>query len=71
MAYTQSDLDALDRAIASGELSVEVAGRKVVYRSADDLLKLRATVSQLLTQAATPVGNRAAKHFTFATLRER
>lgn len=30
MAFSQSDLDSIDAAIASGELSVEVQGRKVV-----------------------------------------
>ena len=35
MAHTQADLDAVKAAIASGEQSVEMNGRKVVYRTLD------------------------------------
>lgn len=52
MAYTQADLDSLDRAIASGALSLELAGRKVTYRSIDQLLKARDHVASLLAQAS-------------------
>lgn len=41
MAFTQSDLDAIDAAIASGELTVSHNGRTVTYRSMDDLIKAR------------------------------
>ena len=39
MAMTEADVDALKRALASGELEVTYLGRKTVYRSVDDLLK--------------------------------
>jgi hypothetical protein len=41
MAYTQTQLDALDAAIASGELIVKYDGREVTYRSIDQLIKAR------------------------------
>ena len=54
MAHTQSDLDAIKAAIASGEQSVEVGGRKVVYRSVDELRKARDDIAAELAGAATP-----------------
>jgi hypothetical protein len=52
MAHTQADLDAIKAAIASGEQSVEVGGRKVVYRSVDDLRKARDDIAAELASAA-------------------
>ena len=37
MAFTTADLAAVDQAIATGELSVEVNGRRITYRSVADL----------------------------------
>lgn len=54
MVYTQADLDNLDKAIASGALSLELAGRKVTYRNVDELLKARGHVAGLIAQAAAP-----------------
>lgn len=53
MAHTQTDLDAIKAAIASGEQSVEVAGRKVMYRTIDDLRKARDDIAAELASAAT------------------
>lgn len=53
MAHTQADLDAIKTAIASGEQSVEVGGRKVVYRSVDDLRKARDDIAAELASAAS------------------
>ncbi|MGT2507903.1 phage head-tail joining protein [Cupriavidus basilensis] len=39
MAFTLTQLSALEEAIASGELSVQYDGKKVEYRSLDDLQK--------------------------------
>jgi len=41
MAFTTDDLDALDEAIASGELTVKIDGREITYRSMNDLLKAK------------------------------
>lgn len=53
MAYTQTDLDNVKAAIASGEQSVEVGGRKVVYRSVEELRKARDDIAAELAGAAT------------------
>lgn len=41
MAYTQADLDALDKAIKSGALRVRTADRDVTYRSLEEMMKIR------------------------------
>jgi len=69
MAHTQTDLDAIKAAIASGEQSVEVAGRKVVYRSVDDLRKARDDISAELASAATSSVRRGNYTVRFATSR--
>ncbi|MDN4057135.1 hypothetical protein QPK31_02745 [Massilia sp. YIM B02769] len=48
MALTQSDLDALDTAIASGTLSVEFGGRKVTYQSTASLIEARNHVATVV-----------------------
>ena len=53
MALTQTDLDALDAAIATSELEVEIDGRKVRYRSTAELLQARAHVASILSSAST------------------
>lgn len=55
MPLSQTDLDALDAAIASQELEVQLEGRRVRYRSTDELLKARAHVAGVL---AVATGNR-------------
>jgi hypothetical protein len=54
MAYSQADLDSLDKAIASGALSLELAGRKISYRNVDELLKARDHVASQLAKASAP-----------------
>jgi hypothetical protein len=39
MAFTVAQLEAIEEAIGSGELSVEFEGKKVQYASIDDLKK--------------------------------
>lgn len=48
MAFTQSQLDAVEQAIASGELRVMFDGREIIYRSIDDLMKARNTIKAAL-----------------------
>lgn len=71
MAFTQTDLDNINAAIPTGELSVEVNGRKVQYRSMDDLVKARSIIAADL--AATPEAagavRRGSYRVTFATHR--
>lgn len=59
MAFTQSDLNAVEAAIASGELRVSSNGRETTYRSVDDLLKARDTIkASLQASGALPAVSR-------------
>ena len=69
MAYTTTDLDNIDAAIASGELRVQIDGRDITYRSIDDLIKARSFVATQMTAASASTSRRAYK-FNFATSRE-
>jgi len=44
MAYTKSDLEAIERAIARGESTVQFGDRMVVYRSMTDLMRAKAEI---------------------------
>jgi roadblock/LC7 domain-containing protein len=73
MAHTQADLDAIKTAIASGEQSVEVGGRKVVYRSVEELRKARDDITAELAAAdnvTTSAVRRGSYSVRFATARE-
>ena len=52
MAFTQTDLDRLKKAYASGVLSVEYQGRKTTFQSADKLLQAIAHVEASLNPSA-------------------
>lgn len=54
MAFTQTDLENLERAIAKGELSVSVGDRKVTYRNLSELMSAYDMVRRQLAQAASP-----------------
>ena len=67
MAYSQADLDRLDRAIASQQLEVQMDGRRVRYRDMNELLAARNHVAQQLAAAANP--GPATRRFRFTTYR--
>lgn len=48
MAFSQSDLDAINTAIASGALKVKYADREVQYQSLADLLKIKGLIEKEL-----------------------
>lgn len=52
MAFNQAQLDAIDEAIATGELEVEYEGRRVKYRSINELLTARSHIADQLARAA-------------------
>jgi hypothetical protein len=54
MAWTQSDLDALDAAIKKGVRSVSYQSGRVDYHSLDDMLKLRALMAGEVNGTSTP-----------------
>lgn len=67
MALSQTDIDALDKAIASGELTVSYDGRTVTYRSIGELKRAREHVAGVVAASAgtkrtvfyfTPAGRR-------------
>lgn len=66
MSFSQADIDAIDRAIATGELRVRFSGpggsyREVEYRSVDELIKARTLmVGNAVT--ASGVSRRVPRH---------
>ena len=69
MALTSQDIDNLDAAIATGELEVEVNGRRVKYRSISELKAAREHVSSVL-QRDTSAPRRGAYRVNFSTSRD-
>jgi hypothetical protein len=53
MAFTTADLEAVERAIASGSKEVSYRDRRVTYQSLADLLTLRSQMQSELGTAAT------------------
>jgi hypothetical protein len=68
MALSQSDLDALDSAIASGALSVEFDGRKVTYQSTAAMIAARDHVAKVINGGMRNRGPAPFK-FNFTTSR--
>ncbi len=56
MAYTQTDLNKLDQAIALGILTVQSGEDSVTYRNIDSLIKARAHVAGVLAAQKTGAG---------------
>ncbi len=55
MGFTTTQLDAIEKAIASGELKVAYDGKEVVYRSMSDLIDARNLIrSDLQKSGAIP-----------------
>lgn len=53
MAWTQSDLDRIEAAIASVTLSVSFQDRTITYRSMDDLRAARAEIKASLASSGS------------------
>lgn len=68
MALSQTDLDALDAAIAGAVLTVEVDGRRVTYRSILELKRAREHVASVIATASGR--RRSVFHFTPAGRRD-
>ena len=69
MALTSQDIDNLDAAIATGELEVEVNGRRVKYRSISELKAAREHVASVLQQGAGTT-RRGVYRVNFSTSRD-
>lgn len=50
MAVTQSDIDALNRAIADGVRSVTIRGQTVIYNTTDSLITARDDMKRQLAE---------------------
>lgn len=50
MSITQQDIDNLDAAIVSGELTVTYQGRTVTYQTTDAMIKARSHAQRVLRQ---------------------
>jgi len=62
MAWSQAQIDAIEAAIASGELTVRFGDRTVTYRSMEELLQARAVI----TEAIAAASGTATDRFSFA-----
>jgi hypothetical protein len=62
VAWTQQQLDSIEAAIASGELTVRFGDRTVTYRSMEELLQARAVIQEALAAASGTATDR----FSFA-----
>lgn len=65
MAFTQTDLDTVNAAIATGELEVELNGKRVRYRSLKDLMAARDLILADINAASAVPFNRQ----SYATFR--
>lgn len=67
-SVTQTQIDALDAAIAQGALTVRDGEKSVTYRSMEELLAARSALASLLASQATPT--RAAPRYQLADFRD-
>lgn len=51
MAFTQAQLDALDKALGEGALVVKYEDKQIEYRSLDEMMRLRNTMRRELSGA--------------------
>ena len=59
MVYTDAQLQALQTALASGELRVRFAEREVLYRSVEEL---KLAIAEVQSQMQTTAGTRIRQH---------
>lgn len=62
MAFTQADLDSIDRTIVSGTLEVRFQDRTITYKSTQELLAARALITGAI--GTTPPTNRQIRMMT-------
>ncbi|TXH90346.1 MAG: hypothetical protein E6Q78_05240 [Rhodoferax sp.] len=71
MAFSQTDLDNINTAIATGEMTVEFNGRRVTYRSMAELERARSIIESDIARAsaASVARPRSVYQFRFTTAR--
>ncbi|MDD5461843.1 MAG: hypothetical protein PHG00_09450 [Methylococcales bacterium] len=55
MAYTQTDLDNLEKAITSGKRSMQYNGRRIEWQSLADMLKARDAIKKEVDDAQSEI----------------
>ncbi len=70
MAVSQSDIDNLNAAIASGTRSVTLGGQTVTYGTIDALIKARNDLQKQLKAAETPAVTRSRQSYAVYAGRE-
>lgn len=68
MPVTAADIEALDAAIARSELVVQIDGRRVEYKSTDELIKARTYLAGVVS-AGSSTPSRRSYQFRFTTQR--
>jgi hypothetical protein len=67
MSYTATDLDNIERAIASGELVVSIGDKSVTYRSMSELIKARDIIKgELVAANAIPTPGPRTSYASFS-----
>lgn len=70
MAFTQTDLDNINAAIATGEMTVEFNGRRVTYRTMGELQAAKTHIQSELARAAQATSTpRSVYQFRMTTAR--
>lgn len=67
---TQADLNRLDTAIASGQLTVQIGERRIQYHTVDELIAARRHVAQQISGASGAVPRLFTRRVSFNTRRE-
>lgn len=65
MAFTQSDLDELEKAIASGSLKVKYQDKEVMYRSLTEMREVRQMIKEELGLLENDLQNPIRKQMVF------
>jgi hypothetical protein len=68
MAISQTDLDALDQAIATGTFEVEFDGRRVKYQHTGEMIAARNHIATVLSRQST-AQRKTVYRYTFTTSR--
>ncbi len=66
MAYTTTQLEAVEAAIATGELTVEYDGKRVTYRSMTELIQARDLIRAELVAAGQLTGTSRISYAQFS-----
>jgi len=67
VAWTSTDITAIENAIASGELTVQYQDRRIVYRSLSELLRARDVIQAAINAASATTTKNIAKSVRFRT----